>query len=304
MVREGLLLRARCGAGREREGDQARLQEPRAEASPRPEPGEHRRGGEVQGGVGRVRRARRRREAQGVRRGPPDGRGRVLTRWCAGWFRCGSAWRLPVRLRRRQWARRHPRRALRPGRAQAGTATDRSAPRSGSGDRAAPRFRGRDPRRHQHGSLHRGGHLLHVSRIGCRTGDVPRDLPAVRGLGCRRGEPGSVLGVAGLPQLRWPRSGDPDSVPHVFGARRRSAAAHGQGARPRGRRRRATYPGQGPRWCGNARRRVRRPLRRRVGRAAPHLRAPRQRPHRSRADHVPRGRRWARRSRCPRSTRR
>ena len=94
VVREGLLRRARRAAERDREGAVARLQEARQAAPPRREPGQRGGRGALQGGDRRVRRARRRREAQGVRRGAPDGRVRRRSRRSGG-----SAAR---RLRRRR----------------------------------------------------------------------------------------------------------------------------------------------------------------------------------------------------------
>ena len=92
VVRQGLLRRARCPVGRDRQGDPARLPQAREAVPPGREPGGRGRGGAVQGDLGRERRARRRRQAQGVRRGPRDGRER----------------RRPGQLRRR--CRRVPRR--------------------------------------------------------------------------------------------------------------------------------------------------------------------------------------------------
>ena len=80
VVREGLLRRARRVVGRVREGDHARLPEAREAVPPRREPRRHGRRGALQGDLRRVRRARRRREAQGVRRGPRDGRVRRRAR--------------------------------------------------------------------------------------------------------------------------------------------------------------------------------------------------------------------------------
>ena len=157
--------------------------------------------GALQGGVRRVRRARRRREAQGVRRGPADGRvGRVRrrpgrSRWPGGFgFNPGGGRRLPVRRRPSVSATcsaasstagggRRPRRRRR----------RRRAPRTG-------RSAAHDLETELHHRLRRRGAAASRRRcasradatcstchgIGRGAGHVARDVPRVPRLGCDR----------------------------------------------------------------------------------------------------------------------
>ena len=145
-------------------------------------------------------------------------------------------------------------------RAHASGSPARQRPR----DTVAPRLRRRRARHHDVGVVHGRGVVLDVPRFRRRARHGARDVPAVRWLGRDRGRPGPVLVLAGVPELRWARPDHPDAVSHVSRPRRRGAAAHGQGAHPRGRRRRATHPREGPRRGRCERRRGRRSVRRRA----------------------------------------
>ena len=131
-------------------------------------------------------------------------------------------------------------------------------------DRVAPAVRRRDPRRHVDGALPRRRDVLDVRGFGRGAGHDAGDVPRVsrRGHGCR--QPGPVLVLAGLPDVRRARPDHPQPVPDVWWARGRGARPRGEGPDPGGRRRRAAHPGEGPRRRGCERRSARRSLRHRA----------------------------------------
>ena len=109
VVREGLLQGPRRARRRLAEGDHEGVPEAGAPEPPRRQPRRHGGRGALQGDLRRLRRGRRRRQAQGVRRGP-QARARGRRRSAAGPAAPGRV----VHLQRRRRARRHPRRPVRP----------------------------------------------------------------------------------------------------------------------------------------------------------------------------------------------
>ncbi len=225
-----------------RQGARARLQEAGEAVPPRREPGQQGRGGALQGDLGRVRRARRQRQAQGVRRGPAHGRVRRRSAWRLRSGRSGRLRRrpdVPLRDRRRRRlllrpARRHVRRRRRrrPARRAVAARRVRSAARTSrpsctsrsttrcSGVTSTVRFRSDAVCHTCHGN-------------GAAPGTITGDVPAVPRHGLDRGRPGSVLVLAGVPDVRRARPGHPDAVPDVSRPGRRGARPRGEGARSR-----------------------------------------------------------------------
>ena len=210
VVREGLLRGARRVRDARRQKEiTKRVPQARHAAPPRRQPGRRRRRGALQGDLRRLRRARRRREAQGVRRGPaarPDG---VGLRPRLGW------------------------RARRPGRASRTWAT--AATSATSSADLFGRVRPRRTRRSAPGASARSAasdleaelHLafddavqgvtttLHLtsdaacstcSGTGAEPGTHADDLPGVRRPRRDRRQPGPVLVQLAVPQLRRARS--------------------------------------------------------------------------------------------------
>ena len=118
---------------------------------------------------------------------------------------------LPVRRRLRpRWRRRLHRPARQPARQPRRARPARgagSAARAGSRDRAAPVVRRRRSRRHEHGSVPRRRDVLDVPGLGRRARHHPRDVSAVPRQRIDRGRPGSVLVLAGVPDVWRARPG-------------------------------------------------------------------------------------------------
>ena len=276
-----------------------------APVPPRRQPRRRRRRGALQGGLGRLRRGRRRREAQGVRRGPqagPDGRHVRRRRRPGAAARRG---RVPVRGRRRP--RRRARRPVRP----------RAAPRARR--RPGPRHRARTAGQDLEAELHLAFEdavqglttTIHLtSEAACSTchgtGAAPghharRPARSARAGRARR-QPGLLQLLPAVPELRRPGLHHRRPVPDLPGHRRRAPAPRGQGPHPGRRRRRPAHPAQGPGRPGPQRRPARRPLRDRPGRPAPAVRPARATTSRSPCRSRSPRRRSAPTSRCRRST--
>ena len=197
MVREGLLQGARRRLDGVRQGDHARLPEAGEGVPPRRQPGL---GGALQGDQRRLRRPRRRREAQGVRRGPRARAGRRLRRRArrrrrrhlphGGHGRPGRPLRRSLRWRRRPDAHDPA----------------RPAARRRHGGAAAPVLPGRGARRHDVGQRAPGGALLELPRQRRGAGHVDAHLPALRRDREPQRQPGPVLPQHGLPGLHGPRA--------------------------------------------------------------------------------------------------
>ena len=153
--------------------------------------------------------ARKRKEYDEVRRmvasGVGPGGGRRLRR-------SGGGHDVPLRRRRRRRrvllrpARRH----VQPGRrrpARAPWRRGRSAARPGPRDRTAPLVRRCRARHHEHGAVPRRRAVHDVRRQRRRAGHVTGDVPAVSRHRFGRGRPGTVLVLAGVPDVRWARPG-------------------------------------------------------------------------------------------------
>ena len=171
--------------------------------------------------------------------------------------------------------------------ARRGGGATRTAARPGPRDRAAPlvRRRGAAASRARCGSAPTRC-ATRATATAPRRARSPETCPQCHGVGIDRGRPGTVLVLAGVPDVRWARPGDPDAVPDVSRPRRRGARPRREGAHPGRRRRRPAHPRQGSRRRRCERRTGRRPLRRRARRAAPAVRPQRQRPHAAAAGHV------------------
>ena len=252
MVREGLLQDPWRPEHGQREGDHQRVPEAREEAPSRREPG---RRGDVQGDHRRLRRARRRRQSQGVRRGARHGP-------------CGEHGGLPGRVRRRRdhlprGGRRRLRRLVRwPVRSRPATRhCDGSAARRGRGDRGAPLLRGRGQRGDHLGQRDDGRPVPYLPRERIGSRHPPDHVPALWGDRHAPRRPGPLLPEPDLPAVWRPRDHHHLAVPDVLGDRRRAPQPVGQGPDPARSRGRTADPGQGP-WRGRSRRRPeRRPLR-------------------------------------------
>ena len=250
--------------------------------------GRRRRGGAVQGGLGRLRRGRRRRQAQGVRRGPQAGpRGRRLRRS-----------REPAARGRASASRTSATSAtcsagcsaagggavvVPPARGGAPVPTG-----AGPRGRAAPRLRGRGA------GLTTTIHL--TSEAACRPARAPgparhhaAHVPAVqRARGARR-QPGLLQLLPALPGVRRAGLIIDEPCPTCRGSGIEHRPREVKVRIPAGRGRRPAHPAAGPRRSRPQRRARRRPLRHHPGHAAPAVRPAGRRPHAHRAGHVPRG---------------
>ena len=221
MVREGLLQDARRPRGRVPEGHHEGVPQARPTAPSRHERRRHEGRGALQGDLFRLRRARRCRQAQGVRRGAsprPDGR-RVRPRTGRGRGPAG----LHVHGRRRRHQRpsrrsvrprpsRRPRRRRRPGPAEG------RRPRG----RSHARVRGCRARHHDVAVSHQRRGVQHVRRKWGETGHPCDDVPGVPGPRRPRRQPGAVLAQLPLPELRRDGIRDRRPVPDVSRQRGRA----------------------------------------------------------------------------------
>ena len=207
--------------GRREEGvarrDQEGLPQARAAVPPRPQPGRRAGRGALQGGPGRLRRARRPREAQAVR---PRLAVRLRRR------RPGGQRRRRLRPGRR---RRHPLQPLRPGdgarRRRAGRRRARRGPRPSAAATSRPRSPSPSTRpsraRRSRSACRRRTPCAHLPRHGRQAGDRARGLPALPGP--RRGVRGAgpVLDQPALLALRRRRRRHRGPVPDLPRQRRR-----------------------------------------------------------------------------------
>ena len=236
MVREGLLQGARRRPDGVGEGDHARLPEAGEGEPPGHQP---RHGGALQGDQRRLRRRRRCREAQGVRRGPRPRAGRRL-RWRPRWR---WRWHLPHGGHGRPG--RPLRGSLRWRRRPDAHDPARAATRRRHGGAAPPVVPGRGARRHDVGQRAPGGPLLELPRQRCGAGHVDAHLPALRGDGEPQRQPGAVLPQHGLPGLHGPRDAVRHALPRVPRDGAGAQGALGQGADPGRGRGRPAHQGQG-----------------------------------------------------------
>ena len=230
VVREGLLQGPRRVRHGHPEGDHPRLPQARPGEPPRRQARRHGGGGAVQGDLGGLRRGRRRREAQGVRRGPharPDGR-----------LRRADGWR---RARRRLRARRvhaSPPRTSPVAAASATSSATCSAAVATPARRAAPAPSGaptsrpsctmdfEDAVRGITTTLHLTSEATcHVcTGSGAEPGHRADRLPDLRRSRRHRRQPGHVLAVAALPAVRGPGHDRRGPVPQLPRQRRRAPA--------------------------------------------------------------------------------
>ena len=220
--------------------------------------------GEVQRGLGRLRRARGQREAQGVRRGssPRTGRGRIRRSGRSGRrgfnFQTGDFGDLGDLFGglfgggRRQRAQRG---------ADLETALHLGFPRRrhGRDDVGEPAEQRGVP--HLQGEWRRARHRL-------------RHLRTLRWTRRAQRRPGTVRDVERLPGLSGSRRPDRDAVSDLSRHRSRAVLAQGERAHSRRRQRRATHQDQGQGQSRHAGRSGRRPLRRRARVARRALRSP------------------------------
>ena len=103
---------------------------------------------------------------------------------------------------------------------------DRSAARSGPRDRAAPAVRGRDPRSDVDGAFRADATCSTCAGSGADAGHDARDVPRVSRRGDHRRQPGTVLVLAGVPDVWRPRArSSPTPCPTATASASRCAPA-------------------------------------------------------------------------------
>ena len=252
-----------------------------------------------------IRRARRRCQTQGVRRGPrhgADGRHgrarRARCRWIHVQCRRHGRWRprRPVRKHVRSWW---------PGpRARWCLLGRRPATRCRHHRAAHGRLQGFGQWNHHDAVPHDRRTVLHVQRLGCQARHLADDVLGLRWSRRRRRQPGHVLVLDAVSCLRWPGRAHRGSVPDVSWLGSREAPARGQDPYPRGGQGRPDDSVEGPRWPRPQRWPSGRSPRGTQGDAAPAVRSQRQQPHRHGAHHVFRRPRSVATSTCRHSTER
>ena len=213
------------GEGR-RQGDHPGLPEAGPGEPPRRQPGRRRGRGALQGDLGRLRRGRRRREAQGVRRGP--------RRWAHGrrlggpggprWLR--RARRLHVQHGRHgRRPRRPPRRPVRRRRRAAGGRPRATGPQRGADLEAELHLAFTDAVAGLTTTLHLvSDAVCHLPRHRRRARHRAHDLPATaRGRGVVDDNQGFFATSAPVPRLRRARACSSRPVPELSRARASSA---------------------------------------------------------------------------------